>query len=828
MDLALIISLSYSVARIPSDVKINKAQCELLVERVATLTNHLERMQVEKLHDQLGKKHQTLHLEIDYHSLAARSIQAEALDLADMEKQLQEIAKNMEASTLHQAKLEQSVSRLSGEGQSRHDEVMSALKELRIYRRTFNQDQMKDGVASCSPSNPAPSEFSSKPPPHGYDGRTQPGSLPTGQYPALGQGPGGARGSRRVWGAVEGAGVVSIQSLPGYHGRGGHHNRPYSQSALGVGGAGEGFTGRLVAFPISGKEGTEVGVGGEGGARRGEYEVSFGEGQMGLSIRNIDGRAEISKVEVGGAAQAAGVKRSDMVIGVNGRVPLGYSQAMRHLTTSARPVRVRLVRATGGITSEDGRAKPYAMHANTWTSNAVTAGVHHPEGDRGVLLEMYAKTSLSGEDPPWVRSQGWDEKEYPLEDPYKANSAECNNQGGGDGLGGDWAHGWSGVRVGRGGRVVDIKLPGNGMDGVLPASMGSLEELRTLELRENRLKGNIPETLRYLERLHTLDLSHNLLEGSVPYGDSRWINRMTVLLLNSNRLSGHIPGTLGRLANLQHLNLSFNRLGGGIPQELSGLKNIKVLCLAHNSLAGPLPESLGELRKLKTFNLGHNKIAGPLPKALGRLVALEKINLRHNLITGGLPEDMLTASTLKTVDLSNNQLEGELPPTLGAGLSEILELDLSRNSLSGEIPSTVGTMPKLKRLDLSANRLCGSLPTSLADLRSLEHLSLSRNQLSGPLIHVGWGKLQCLQHLHLNNNQLTDALPPSLGSLTGLVGLTLNSNQLTGNVPREMFELEGTIKLLDLSGNKISTRRNSFFSEARRLKKKLSGCDVRL
>lgn len=53
--------------------------------------------------------------------------------------------------------------------------------------------------------------------------------------------------------------------------------------------------------------------------------------------------------------------------------------------------------------------------------------------------------------------------------------------------------------------------------------------------------------------------------------------------------------------------------------------------------------------------------------------------------------------------------------------------------------------------------------------------------------------------------------------------------RLTGSIPRELHDLTG-LKLLDLSANKIAPSllpRNSFFSERRTLKKKLSACDVR-
>lgn len=45
---------------------------------------------------------QILHLEIDYHSLTKRSIQADAADVANMEERLASVAASMEVSTTTQ------------------------------------------------------------------------------------------------------------------------------------------------------------------------------------------------------------------------------------------------------------------------------------------------------------------------------------------------------------------------------------------------------------------------------------------------------------------------------------------------------------------------------------------------------------------------------------------------------------------------------------------------------------------------------------------------------------------------------------------------------
>lgn len=40
-------------------------------------------------------------------------------------------------------------------------------------------------------------------------------------------------------------------------------------------------------------------------------------------------------------------------------------------------------------------------------------------------------------------------------------------------------------------QVVEVRLPGNNAHGVLPPSLGSLSELRNVELRENRFEGGL-------------------------------------------------------------------------------------------------------------------------------------------------------------------------------------------------------------------------------------------------------------------------------------------------------------------------------------------------
>ena len=73
---------------------------------------------------------------------------------------------------------------------------------------------------------------------------------------------------------------------------------------------------------------------------------------------------------------------------------------------------------------------------------------------------------------------------------------------------------WDGVTT-RGGRVAELSLPNRNMDGVIPAGLGNLSALKTLDLSSNSLTGQIPASLNNL-RLSRLRLGGNSLTGCVP------------------------------------------------------------------------------------------------------------------------------------------------------------------------------------------------------------------------------------------------------------------------------------------------------------------------
>ena len=326
---------------------------------------------------------------------------------------------------------------------------------------------------------------------------------------------------------------------------------------------------------------------------------------------------------------------------------------------------------------------------------------------------------------------------------------------------------WHGVTAGDDGCVTRLDLRGNELMGRIPAAVGSLSELKALDLRDNnRLSGPIPSelgNLSSLEQLHLsdqtgqADLSH-ALSGVIP-AELGNLTNLRVLDLSFQRLSGELPHQLGDLVHLEVMNIGSNELSGAIPPTLGNLPAMRVLSLANNDLSGKIPTELGSLTGLKSLNLGNNALSGEIPPELSRLPRLTMLILSKNRLTGQVPARLGLLSSLTTLRLEDNNLVGGIPSELSGALA-LKELILSGNQLSGKIPPELGVLLELESLDLKDNDLSGEIPKELAGLSSLTRLFLGGNQFTGCIP-------QELRNLVKTNfEQLKDSVRNRLGLLS--------------------------------------------------------------
>ena len=172
---------------------------------------------------------------------------------------------------------------------------------------------------------------------------------------------------------------------------------------------------------------------------------------------------------------------------------------------------------------------------------------------------------------------------------------------------------WDGVTLGgTPRRVTGLSL--RMLLGTLPANLGDLTALTSLELEWGKLRGSIPTELSKLTKLRTLSLYRN-------------------------SLSGGIPAELGKLTELRTLSLSQNFLTGSIPTEVANLTHLEGLFLYQNRLTGSIPAELEDLSSLTALFLGENQLSGCVPRALRQVT-------NNDLATLGLESCALPSATL--------------------------------------------------------------------------------------------------------------------------------------------------------------------------------------
>ena len=377
--------------------------------------------------------------------------------------------------------------------------------------------------------------------------------------------------------------------------------------------------------------------------------------------------------------------------------------------------------------------------------------------------------------------------------------------------------------------TTEIDLTGLNIYDEIPASIGALTNLISLNLQANHFSGSIPPEIGNLSNLLHLYIQNNDLTGSIPPEIGN-LASLTDLKLYNNDFSGSIPSEIGNLINLETLYLQNNSLSGPIPSEIGNLIGLTSLSLSDNTINGEIPPEIGDLINLNRLYLYDNQLTGMIPYEFENLIELNYLKLHENQLTGEIPCSMcgldLEFDNSSYFNISSNQLCPPYPDCFQANIMDqdtsncnsILErqfniwgqcymientdtLHLGNLGLSGSIPLDIGKLINLTHLYLYDNELSGEIPSELGSLINLEHLYLYNNNLSGHLPSE-LGNLENLTQMYLYSNELSGEIPSELGSLFNLNQLFLHNNQLTGTVPLEVANLN-TLEYLYLNDNKL-------------------------
>ncbi|KAF8035620.1 hypothetical protein BT93_C1608 [Corymbia citriodora subsp. variegata] len=330
--------------------------------------------------------------------------------------------------------------------------------------------------------------------------------------------------------------------------------------------------------------------------------------------------------------------------------------------------------------------------------------------------------------------------------------------------------------IGRLRSLSSLALDGADIDG-LPNTVGFLQKLRGLSLRNCWKLGKLPTSIGKLELLEVIDLSYTGIMN-MPRSVKDLRNLKTLKMAHTPLQK--FPKDIVNLENLEEIDIPCCRsLEGEVRCDISGLSSLRILRLSSSDVSG-LPPSICHLSHLQTLDLLDCDRLRALPKLPSSLLSLLwKSN-------GMTVPDLSYLKNLKELLLKDvKQPKAEWPmrllnlmtPDIGwiARLPSLETLQLSLPMVTN-LPGNFGALTQLQELSVSYMEKLDltRLPStsSLSTLR-LKHCTIQEPKFSGlkylsdlELDDCDLAKIDGLENL-----KLLEVLKISGCSITSLDGL---------------------------------------------------------
>ncbi|KAJ0772114.1 putative leucine-rich repeat-containing, plant-type, leucine-rich repeat domain superfamily [Helianthus annuus] len=365
----------------------------------------------------------------------------------------------------------------------------------------------------------------------------------------------------------------------------------------------------------------------------------------------------------------------------------------------------------------------------------------------------------------------------------------------------------------------------------IPSFIGSLRNLRYLNLSMSQFFGEVPHQLGNLSMLVVLDLGNGPWLSNVPMNSMHWLSSLR--LLKFLDLSGYDLNTasdwfqvVSNLPSLVELHLPSSNLTQ-IPNQLSKVNftSLTVLDLSYNIFDTMMPWWIFSLGKLVSLDLTRCLFHGPVPSRVGgfqNMTDLKVVHVSENdfMNSTSVLSGLLSVTSLVSLDISTCSIS---TPILGGlqNTTSLVSIDLSQNFINETLPNSVGNLCNLRHLDLRSNNFTGSVSELLNNFcecnsPKLDYLAFSANSLLWGRIPDKIGQLRNLVTFDLAFNSISGTIPNSLGKSSSLKELMLNVNLISGTLPDTIGNLT-SLEKLEISFNKLSGSLPKSFGKLRNL-----------
>jgi Leucine-rich repeat (LRR) protein len=167
----------------------------------------------------------------------------------------------------------------------------------------------------------------------------------------------------------------------------------------------------------------------------------------------------------------------------------------------------------------------------------------------------------------------------------------------------------------------------------LPASIGSLARLLTLDVSGCEELQRLPDSIGSLASLQTLDIGNCRALLQLPDSIGSLASLITLDMSDCDALL-RLPDSIGNLASLQTLDVNYCTSLRLLPDSIGSLASLQTLDVNSCINLQRLPDSIGSLAKLKVLNASCCDELRQLPNLHG-LASLEELHVWESLLGAG-------------------------------------------------------------------------------------------------------------------------------------------------------------------------------------------------